>query len=89
MADLQSMLNELQEREIDHLEAKRSDLTEKIYPNLPDAIKRTAEVTGMSEEVLVRACVQAAWQYKDIEWHLVLDILRSVYLAKKRIEHPE
>lgn len=86
MTDLQSMLNELQEREIDHLEAKKLDLTEKIYPNLPAVIKSTSEVTGIDAETLVKACVAAAWHYEGLEWHNVLDIVRSFTVARQRIE---
>jgi hypothetical protein len=83
---LQDMLNQLQEREVDRLEAKRLDLTEKVYPSLPEIIARTSEIMGIPDEELVQACVAAAWQYKDLEWHSVLDIVRSFYLARKRIK---
>jgi hypothetical protein len=89
MATVQELLDSLQEREVDRLDAKKLDLTEKIYPNMPEVIKRTSEVTGIPEEMLVRACVRAAWNYRDMEWHMVMDIIRSFYLAKRNIENKE
>jgi hypothetical protein len=86
MPDLQDLLNELQEREIDHLEAKRSALTEKIYPNLPAVLKVTSEATGVDVETLVKACAAAAWHYDGLEWHNILDIVRSFTVARQRIE---
>jgi hypothetical protein len=83
---LQDMLNQLQERELDRLEARRLELTEKVYPNLPAIIKRTSELTNIPDEELVQACVYAAWHYQSLEWHDVLDIIRSFYLARKNIE---
>ena len=83
---LRDLLNELQERELDRLEAKRDELREKRYPGLPTEIKRVADLTGIPEETVVKACVGAAWHYKDLEWHSVLDIIKSFYLAKRNYE---
>jgi hypothetical protein len=84
---LQKLLDELQEKEVDRLEMRRLDLTEKLYPiTVPNAIARTSELTGIPAETLVRACAQTAWHYESLQWHNVLDIVRSFYLALKRIE---
>ncbi len=83
---LEEMLGKLQREEIDRLEGKQLDLTERVYPSLPATIKRTAELTGIDEEVLISSCISAAYHYKDLEWYHVLDIVRSVYLAKRNIE---
>ncbi len=83
---LQDMLDQLQEREVDRLEGQVLDLTEKVYPNLPEVIKRTSEITGVPDVELVQACVHVAWHYKDLEWHSILDIVRSFFLARKNIE---
>lgn len=83
---METRLQELLERELDQLELKRLELTEKRYPHLSEEIKRVADLTGMSEEMVVSACVSAAWHYKDLEWHDVLDVIKSFYLAKRNIE---
>lgn len=83
---LQDLLNELQEREVDRLEAKQDELTKKRYPALPNEIKHVSGLTGIPEETVVQACVGAAWHYKDLEWHSVLDIVKSFYLAKRNYE---
>lgn len=83
---LQDLLKDLQEREVDRLESKQLELTEKRYPGLPNEIKRVSDLTGLPEETIVHACVGAAWHYKDLEWHSVLDIVKSFYLAKRNYE---
>jgi hypothetical protein len=83
---LQNIIDDLQKREVDRLEGKILKLTEHTYPSLPDVIERTSQITGIPDELLVRACVDAAWPYQDLEWYHILDIIRSFHLAKKRNE---
>lgn len=81
---IQDLLSGLQKRELDKLESKSLELTEKRYPNLPDEIKRVAGLAETSEETVVEACVNAAFYHKDLEWHDVLDIVLSFYQAVRR-----
>jgi hypothetical protein len=80
------MLNELQERELSRLEAKKLDLITRIYPYMPEDIKSISELTGIPEEVLVRTCVHTACLYNDMEWHQIMNIIRSFFLVKRNIE---
>lgn len=83
---MEKMLEELQARDLDRLEAKKLTITEKVYPNLPEIIERTAGITGIPVDVLVRSCVSAARSQQNLTWYEVLDIVRYVWQAKKRIE---
>lgn len=82
---VEQYIKNLQEQELEDLESKKQKI-ERFYLNLSTTIKQSSEISGVPEETLVRACIQAAWHYQDLEWHQVMEIVRSVFLAKKNIE---
>jgi hypothetical protein len=85
---MEDLLGRLMKEELERLEGKQMEITEKIYPNLPELVKHTSDICGIPEETLVHSCIGAAWywQGKGIEWYHILDIVRTVYLTKKRVE---
>jgi len=84
IASAKKRLAHLLEEELLEIEGKKDKLRA-IYEHIPATLRRVNELTGIDIDLLI-SMSRAAYHYQDLEWYQVLDVMASVYLAKRNIE---
>lgn len=85
---LEDLLQSQKERELDRIDGQKDQL-EQRYAQLPAMVETVAALLDMPPEQVVRACAQAAWHYKDMDWSTVMEIVRSFKVAANRLTGKE
>lgn len=77
----------LRERDTEGVARKTEEL-DRIYKAAPATIKQVSELMGIEPELLIKSCNDAGW-HSQTPWYIVLDMLRSFWLAKNRREQEQ
>jgi hypothetical protein len=86
--DLDAALKELQTRDLDEL-TRKAIATRTAYRIAPEIIRSVAQLTGTSEENVLRSCVQVGHNYEHVTWIEILSLVRSFHITKMNLEEEE